>query len=115
MKAHATAGCELLAKSNANVSRLGARLAHYHHENWDGTGYPEGLAGENIPLEARIMAIADVFDALGSSRCYKEKWPNDEIKSYMVEQRGKKFQPELVDMLISHFDEFLNIRNNLPD
>lgn len=115
MQTHAEVGRDLLSKSKANVSKLGARLAHFHHENWDGSGYPDGLKGEEIPIEARIMSIADVFDALGSDRCYKSKWPIDDIKSYLVEQRGKKFQPELVDIFISNFDEFSAIRHQLPD
>jgi len=115
MKTHAEIGCELLQQSKASISKLGARLAHYHHENWDGSGYPEGLVGEDIPIEARIMALADVFDSLGSRRCYKKVWSEADIKSYLIEQRGKKFQPEFVDILITHFDEFNLIRENLPD
>jgi len=115
MKTHAVVGCELLKKSKANVSKLGARLAHYHHENWDGTGYPDGLKGDKIPLEARIMAIADVFDALGSKRCYKSVWQDEEIKNYIIEQRGKKFEPALVDAFLRDFDDFIKIRKRYPD
>ena len=115
MKTHASHGAKLLRKSRASISKVGARLAHYHHENWDGSGYPEGLQGEKIPLEARIMAIADVFDALGSERCYKEKWQENDIKHYLIEQRGIKFQPELVDLFINSFDEFVAIRQKHPD
>ncbi|MFQ3195348.1 MAG: response regulator RpfG family c-di-GMP phosphodiesterase [Colwellia sp.] len=115
MKTHADAGFQLLSKSQTSVSKLGARLAHYHHENWDGSGYPDGLSGEEIPLEARIMAIADVFDALGSNRCYKEKWCDDEIKTFLIEQRGKKFQAKMIDTFIEHYDEFCQIRVLNPD
>ncbi len=115
MKSHASAGAQLLSKSTSSISKLGARLAHYHHENWDGSGYPEGLEGNKIPLEARIVAIADVFDALGSERCYKEIWQEDDIKSYLIEQRGIKFQPELVDIFINNFEEISAIRKKLPD
>ena len=115
MQTHAEVGAELLAQSKAKISKLGAKMAKYHHENWDGTGYPEGLSGEDIPLEARIMAIADVFDALGADRSYQGRWDDDKIKSYLIEQRGKKFQPELVDIFINNFEEFIDIRNDLPD
>ncbi|NMP32569.1 DUF3369 domain-containing protein [Thalassotalea sp. M1531] len=115
MKTHAEVGSELLAKSTASISKLGSRLAHYHHENWDGTGYPDGLAGEEIPLEARIMAIADVFDALGSKRCYKEKWQEQDIKDFISAQRGIKFEPRLVDVLFEHYSEFTEIRAQYPD
>ena len=115
MKTHSDSGAQLLARSKASVSKVGTKLARYHHENWDGTGYPEGLIGEAIPIEARIVAIADVFDALGSERCYKEKWDDESIKTFLIEQSGKKFQPELVNILIDNFQEFLNIRQELSD
>jgi len=115
MKTHADIGFELLSKSKTSVPKLGARLAHSHHENWDGSGYPDGLSGEEIPLEARIMAVADVFDALGSDRCYKNKWNNAEIRSYLMEQRGIKFEARIVDIFIDSYDEFLQIRSDHPD
>ncbi len=115
MKKHAEVGGELLAKSNASISKLGSRLARYHHENWDGSGYPEGLSEENIPIEARIMALADVFDALGSKRCYKEKWNNEQIKQFLIEEKGKKFDPTMIDVFIESFDEFVEIRALFPD
>ncbi|MFD2167037.1 HD domain-containing phosphohydrolase [Thalassotalea euphylliae] len=115
MKTHAAVGSELLSKSTASISKLGSRLAHYHHENWDGSGYPDGLKGEEIPLEARIMAIADVFDALGSKRCYKEKWQENDIKDFITAQRGVKFEPKLVDLLFEHYQDFVAIRANHPD
>lgn len=115
MKTHAEIGGELLEKSNASVSKLASRLARYHHENWDGSGYPEGLSGKDIPIEARIMAISDVFDALGSRRCYKQKWSNEEIKQFIIEQQGKKFDPCIVDIFIDEFDEFVAIREKYPD
>jgi response regulator RpfG family c-di-GMP phosphodiesterase len=115
MKTHAEIGAQLLSKSKANISKLGTRMAHYHHENWDGSGYPEGLVGIAIPIEARIMAIADVFDALGADRCYKEKWSDEEIKQYLVEQSAKKFDPKLVEIFMENYDEFVSIRQSHPD
>ncbi|MEW6991719.1 HD domain-containing phosphohydrolase [Colwelliaceae bacterium 6441] len=115
MKTHAETGAHLLNKSSTLIAKIGARLALYHHENWDGSGYPEGLKEKNIPIEARIMAIADVFDALGTEHCYKEKWPIEKIKDYIISQRGKKFQPELVDILVDNYQEFVDIRDDLLD
>ncbi|WP_019026247.1 HD domain-containing phosphohydrolase [Colwellia piezophila] len=115
MKSHAQIGADILEKSTVSVSQLAARLANFHHENWDGSGYPKGLKGEEIPVEARIMAVADVFDALGSRRCYKEPWPNDKIKEFLLAEIGKKFEAELVYLIIDNFDEFIQIREDYPD
>jgi response regulator RpfG family c-di-GMP phosphodiesterase len=115
MKTHAQIGGEILQKSTVSVSKLAARLAHYHHENWDGSGYPEGLKGDGIPIEARIMAIVDVFDALGSKRCYKEPWTDSQIKDFILAEKNKKFDAVLVDIIIDHFDEFIDIRSKYPD
>lgn len=115
MQTHAEVGAEMLSKSTSSVSKLGASLAKYHHENWDGSGYPNGLKGESIPIEARIMAIADVFDALGSKRSYKEEWPNEEIRAFLTVQKGIKFEPRLVDVLLDNFEEFSAIREQYPD
>jgi len=115
MQTHAQIGGDILEKSTVSVSKLAARLAHYHHENWDGSGYPKGLSGKEIPIEARIMAIADVFDALGSKRCYKEAWPDDKIKAYLIEQKNKKFEDTLVDIVIDDYDSFTEIRRKFPD
>jgi response regulator RpfG family c-di-GMP phosphodiesterase len=115
MKTHAALGGDLLKSSRKAIAKAGEKLARYHHENWDGTGYPEGLAGEDIPLEARIMAVADVFDALGSKRSYKSPWTEEKIIGYFKEERGKKFQPELVDLLLENFEAFTLIRQLNPD
>ena len=115
MKSHAQIGADILEKSTVSVSKLAARLAHYHHENWDGSGYPEGLKGEKIPIEARIMAVADVFDALGSKRCYKEPWPDEKIKEFLISQIDIKFEARLVNIVIDNFGEFLQVRKDYPD
>jgi response regulator RpfG family c-di-GMP phosphodiesterase len=115
MQTHAQIGGDILEKSTVSVSKLAARLAHYHHENWDGSGYPEGLAGKNIPLEARIMAVADVFDALGSKRCYKEPWSDEDIKNFLIAEKNKKFDATLVDVIVDNFDTFADIRVQYPD
>ncbi len=115
MQSHAQIGADILEKSTVSISKLAARLANYHHENWDGSGYPEGLKGEQIPVEARIMAVADVFDALGSKRCYKEPWSDEEIKKFLLSERGKKFEAKLVNLIVDNFDEFLKVRMEYPD
>jgi response regulator RpfG family c-di-GMP phosphodiesterase len=115
MKTHASLGGDILSKSHHSISKMATRLAYFHHENWDGTGYPKGLKGDEIPLEARIMAVADVFDALGSKRCYREPWPESDIKHYMTAQKGIKFDPQLINILIEHWEEFTQIRALYPD
>ncbi|HCM47341.1 MAG TPA: phosphodiesterase [Colwellia sp.] len=115
MQSHAQIGANILEKSTVSISQLAARLANFHHENWDGSGYPEGLKGEEIPIEARIMAVADVFDALGSKRCYKEPWQAERIKEFLLSQIDKKFEAKLVHIIIDNYDEFLDVRVQYPD
>ncbi|HEX6834296.1 MAG TPA: HD domain-containing phosphohydrolase, partial [Rudaea sp.] len=86
-----------------------------HHENWDGSGYPAGLSGTAIPLGGRITMLADVFDALGSRRCYKEPWPIDAIRAFIAEQSGGKFEPRLVELLFENWERMLAVRVALPD
>jgi response regulator RpfG family c-di-GMP phosphodiesterase len=115
MKTHAAIGYELLKNSNQIIAKMGARIAHTHHEHWDGNGYPQGLAGEAIPLEGRIVAIIDVIDALGSTRSYKKPWNEADIRTYIRERRGRQFDPKLVDTALELFDTFKTIRKQLPD
>lgn len=115
MKTHAESGHDLLMNSNRIIAKLGAEIAWTHHERWDGTGYPRQLKGDEIPIIGRIAAIADVFDALGSKRSYKESWSNEQIRELFVEERGKHFDPELVDIVLRDFDEFCQIRSEHPD
>jgi HD-GYP domain-containing protein (c-di-GMP phosphodiesterase class II) len=94
---------------------MGAIIAKTHHERWDGKGYPDGLAGDNIPVEGRIMAIVDVVDALLSKRCYKPAWSVDEVKAYLKENAGKQFDPLITHVMLEHFDRILEIRATEPD
>ena len=106
MKAHSIIGRTLLRDSKTDLLCMASDIAGYHHERWDGTGYPDKLKGEEIPLAARICAVADVLDALSSPRCYKAAWPEDRVKEEMKNSRGTHFQPELIDILLDHWDEF---------
>jgi putative two-component system response regulator len=100
METHTTIGASILAGSSAPLLRLAEEIALTHHERWDGTGYPNGLAGEDIPLPGRIVAVCDVFDALLSRRPYKEPWPLAEAVKEIRDQRGKQFDPALVDAFL---------------
>jgi len=85
-------------------------VARCHHEKWDGTGYPAGLKGREIPLSARIVAIADVYDALTSRRVYKDAWTHEETAKTMQAERGKHFDPELLDIFLGHSGDLARIR-----
>jgi response regulator RpfG family c-di-GMP phosphodiesterase len=115
MRTHAEIGHQMLDRSPREVLRLAAEIALSHHENWDGSGYPRGLSGEDIPISGRITMLADVFDALGSDRCYKDAWEWERIREFVIAERGKKFDPKLVDLLLDHWEEAVAIRSDLPD
>jgi len=115
MNQHATIGYEMLKHSNRELLKTAAIVAYEHHEKWDGTGYPRGLKGEEIHIYGRITAIADVFDALGSDRCYKKAWELDKILTLFKEESGKHFDPVLIDLFFDNLDEFLKIRETFKD
>lgn len=115
MQKHVDYGVSILQRSKRDLMRMGAVIAGNHHERWDGAGYPQGLAGEAIPLAGRIVALADVFDALGSRRSYKEPWPDDRIRELIASERGRQFDPQLVDLLLDHYEDFRRIRERFPD
>ncbi|MGM0623546.1 MAG: HD domain-containing phosphohydrolase [Campylobacterota bacterium] len=115
MKTHAQKGYEMLKSSQRPLLKTAATIALTHHEKYDGSGYPHGLKGEDIHIYGRITAIADVFDALGSDRCYKKAWSDREIFAYFQSQRGKHFDPKLVDIFFENIDEFLQVRNKIKD
>lgn len=115
MKAHAHLGYEMLKHSHRPLLKMAATVAYEHHEKWDGSGYPRGLAGEEIHIYGRITAIADVFDALGSQRCYKEAWQDEHIFAFFKEQRGKHFDPQLLDLFFENIESFLAVRDQLKD
>jgi len=115
MLRHAEIGYQMLKGSPREVLQAAAQIAHGHHERWDGTGYPNRLSGEDIHIYGRITAVADVFDALLSDRCYKQAWPVEKVVAFFKEERGRQFDPALVDLLLSRLDEVMAIRARLPD
>lgn len=115
MQTHAQLGYDMLHGSDIELFEVASEIARNHHEKWDGSGYPNGLKGEDIPLEGRITALVDVFDALGSDRCYKKAWPLDKILELIKAERGRHFDPALVDLMLSNLDAFLAIRDTYKD
>lgn len=123
MKTHARQGsdaiwraiCDQEEREALDFLYIAMDIAHYHHEKWDGSGYPEGLAGEAIPLPARLMALADVFDALISKRAYKPAFPLDRATAIITEGRGQHFDPDVVDAYLAHLDEFAAISARYAD
>jgi two-component system response regulator RpfG len=110
MREHPRRGYEVLRDSSSRFVQLGAQIALRHHERWDGSGYPDGLAGEDIPLAARIVAIADVLDALTTARPYKPAWPMAEALAYLRDNSGSMFDPRLIDALVANADRAEEIR-----
>jgi response regulator RpfG family c-di-GMP phosphodiesterase len=115
MDTHAELGHEMLKHSKRPLLHMASVVAYEHHERWDGTGYPRGLKGEEIDIYGRITALADVFDALGSERVYKPAWDDEEIFRLFKAERGRHFDPRLVDIFFEHLDEFLAVRDQLQD
>lgn len=115
MQRHAEQGYALLTHADFEIMQAGAEIAWTHHEKWDGSGYPRGLAGRDIPLAGRIVAIVDVFDALLSRRAYKAPWPVGQVLEEIQRLRGTHFDPELVDLLLAHGDDFHAIFTDHPD
>ncbi len=110
MRTHTQIGYDILSKSKAPVFRLAAEVALRHHEKWDGSGYPDGLSGEKIPLSARIVAIADVFDALTMKRPYKEAWPLERVVETLQEGAGTHFDPYLLKCFMDILPRIYSIK-----
>ena len=115
MDTHAQLGYDMLKHSNRPLLKMAATVAYEHHEKWDGSGYPNGLKGEAINIYGRITALADVFDALGSKRCYKEAWEDERIFKLFKEERAKHFDPKLIDIFFENLDKFNYIRHRYVD
>ncbi len=115
MKTHAQLGYNMLKHSDKTILKAAAIVAGEHHEKWDGSGYPNAKSGESIHIYGRITAVADVFDALGSERIYKKAWKLDKILTLFKEEKGKHFDPKLVDLFINNLESFLEIRDTFTD
>jgi putative two-component system response regulator len=121
MKTHAKKGSDIIEQAERDGQRsvefltIAKSIAHWHHESWDGSGYPDGLIGEAIPIPARLMALADVFDALISKRVYKEPMPFDAARGVITAERGSRFDPDVVDAFLASFDEFRAIAERHSD
>ena len=105
----------MLNKLDKPLIKMAAVIAHQHHETYDGKGYPVGLAGESIAIEARIVSLVDVFDALSSRRIYKEPWSDQDVLNYINLNKSTQFDPELVELFMENINEILEIRNRLRD
>lgn len=120
MKTHSTIGADTLRAVDRqhpgnSFLVMGIDIAENHHEKWDGSGYPKGLAGDAIPLSARILALGDVYDALTSKRCYKEAFSHDKSRGIIVDSRGTHFDPVVVDAFLDIEDEFIRVRSEFQD
>ena len=114
MKTHAEIGARILSGGHSDVVQTAEEIALTHHERWDGSGYPQGLSGEAIPLSGRIVSIADVFDALTSERPYKKPWPIQDAMREIESQSGRQFDPDLVQAFLRACVEDLNA-TSAPD
>jgi len=111
MNTHTTIGGQILSGSTSPVIQMGERVALTHHERWDGSGYPEGLSGEDIPIEARICSVVDFFDALTMDRPYRKAVPNDEVVDMITSSSGSSFDPAIVDIFVQVRDELETIQS----
>jgi response regulator RpfG family c-di-GMP phosphodiesterase len=115
MRQHPTIGLQILDGSQRPILKAAAVIAHQHHEKWDGSGYPQGLKGDEIHPYARIVAVADVFDALTHERVYKKAWPIDQVRDYLRDVAGQHLDPYYVDILVRNLDKAAEINARWPD
>jgi len=115
MKSHAELGYQMLKHSNRLIFKAAAIVAKEHHEKWDGSGYPNALKANDIHIFGRITALADVFDALSSDRCYKKAWSDEKVFQFLKDEKGKHFEPKLVDIFFENIDTFIAIREDFKD
>ena len=115
MKQHSKIGYDMLSGTDKPLLKAASIVAYEHHEKWSGGGYPRGIKGEEIHIFGRITALADVFDALGSDRCYKKAWKDDDIFKLLKDEKGKHFDPKLIDLFFENIDKFKEIRDRYKD
>ena len=109
MQTHPELGYKIFKSSKKEILKIASIVAYEHHEKWDGTGYPQGLKGEEISIYGRITAIADVFDSLTQKRVYKEPWSIDRVLSFFNENKGTHFDPKLVELFIENIEKLSKI------
>lgn len=115
MNEHPRIGAEILGRSRIGLFRLAAEVAYTHHERWDGAGYPNGLSGDAIPLSGRIVAVVDFYDALRMDRCYRPAFSERETLELLAAQRGKAFDPQIVDVFLAQAERMATLRTSLDD
>ena len=115
MKTHSSIGADILSGHDSDLMNMARVIALTHHEKWDGSGYPMGLSGDDIPIVGRIVAVADVFDALTSERPYKHAWPVEEAVEEIINGSGKHFDPELVEIFQKVLPTILDIKEQYPE
>ena len=115
MQQHPKIGARIIGNNNSKLITLARETALYHHEKWDGTGYPHKIAGEEIPVPARIAAISDVFDALTSERPYKKAWTVEKAVGVLKEESGKHFEPIMVELFVENLPEIIEIKERYRD
>ena len=115
MQSHTTIGYEILSNSQSKYMQMGAVIALYHHERFDGKGYPNGLRGNDIPLIARIVTVADIYDALVSVRPYKDAWPTQDAIDYLKAQAGTQLDPQCVEAFCQRIPQIMQIQRDYAD
>jgi putative two-component system response regulator len=115
MKSHVDIGVRIIGEHDSGLLAVARRIVSGHHEKWDGSGYPQGLCETAIPIEARIVAVADVFDALTSERPYKKAWSVEDACALLIEQKGRHFEPLLVDLFLDCLPQVLEIKQRWPE
>ncbi|MFW2455406.1 response regulator [Methyloversatilis discipulorum] len=115
MKSHVDIGVRIIGEHDSGLLAVARRIVSGHHEKWDGSGYPQGLRETAIPIEARIVAVADVFDALTSERPYKKAWSVEDACALLIEQKGRHFEPLLVDLFLDCLPQVLEIKQRWPE
>jgi len=113
IKTHSTIGAKVLAHSKSKILQVAEQIALFHHEKWNGKGYPQGLSDDNIPLVGRIVGLADAFDALTSKRPYKDPFPMEKAIDIIKKERGEHFDPHIVDVFLENIDEILKIKQEV--
>ena len=115
MKNHVQIGAGILVGESSRFINVAREIALNHHEKWDGSGYPQGLKGEEIPMTARIMALVDAFDSMLCKRPYREKLPMQKALDYIQQESGRHFQPDLVELFVKNLDKVAEIQEKYPD